>query len=399
VVVAALACLAAFAALAAALSYRTWRVGSAVDLFLPWWTLREAWATGQSPYAEALGMAARAARFYGDPPPWPQHPYRFAYPLSFAFFVAPLLPLEFPWAAAIWMALVAVATGACALLLCRLLDWPATPRGRLLAALAAALFYPSLISVLLGQITAIPLALLLGGLLAARQKRDAVAGALLAGCTVKPQIVWLALPLLLAGALRERRWRLLGAFGATLAALTCLPMLWQPAWPLDFLRSLGGYAGDEPTPSALLLLGHLVFSGRLDSAWAGAPAAVAVVGGAALVLAVAVRAWPAPARALPLLMAVTLVVTPLRAQTAQMVLLIPLFDVLARAGRRTSMGAALIGAGAVAASWVLVASRTDPPDFFLRQLLPPLVGLALVVPWGVRRERAPDTTPAGLSAA
>ena len=82
-----------------------------------------------------------------------------------------------------------------------------------------------------------------------------------------------------------------------------------------------------------------------------------------------------------------------------MVLLIPLFDVLARAGRRTGTGAALFGAGVVAASWVLVASRTDPPDFFLRQLLPPLVGLALVAPWGARRERAPDATPARLSAA
>src|SRR5205807_2313895 len=152
-------------------------------------------------------MAARAARFYGDPPPWPQHPYRFAYPLYFAFFVAPLLPLPFPWAAATWMALLIVASGVATLLLCHLMGWPTTARGRLLA--------------------------VLGG----------------------------------------------------------VPLLWMPRWPLDFVASLRGYTGDEPTPSALLLLAHLLLDRRLDATWSGPAAALAIVAGAVLVAYAVGHVW------------------------------------------------------------------------------------------------------------
>ncbi|MGH2352726.1 MAG: glycosyltransferase 87 family protein [Chloroflexota bacterium] len=419
---------AAFALLTAALYFgHTTRMGAAVDLQLPWWTLREALASGASPYGDAMGMAARSARFYGDPPPWPAHPYRFAYPLYFAFFIAPVLPLPYPWAAAAWMAVLIVATAALALLLCHLLEWPATPAGRALVTVAGALFYPSLISIVLGQITPLVLLLLLGAQAlagrtvtarrrseqvtvgASRSARragrwgsrgdlmaDLVAGAMLACSTVKPQMVWLAAPLLLLGAVRSGRLWLPVGFGATLLALAVAPLLWVPDWPLQFLASLGRYATDEPTPSALLLVGHLLIDGRLDGRWTGPAAAVAAAAGIALTLAVAVWWWwrrPAASHFLAVTLAVTVAVTPLRAQTAQMALIVPLFWALRRLAARGGTGVAVaagLGGALLVGGWLLVASRANPPDFLLRQLLPPLVGLALVAypPGAVGRGQA-----------
>lgn len=379
-----LVALAAFAALTVGLylGYTT-RIGATVDLFLPWWALREAIAGGASPYSEEIGMAARAARFGGEPPPLPQHPYHFAYPPYFALFIAPLLPLPYPWAAAAWIALLVVATAWWTLLLCRELRWPATRAGRLLAALGGTLYYPSLISIIVGQITPLVLLLLIAAQMTMRRagrRQDLLAGAMLAGATVKPQLTWLAVPLLLLDLPSGRRCWTLTGFAATLGGLVTLPLLWLPAWPLEFISSLGGYVTDEPAPSALLILGHLLIGGRLAGTWAGGPAVLAGIGGSSLVMILVTWWWhwrPGRTHLLAAALAVTLAVTPLRAQTAQMALLVPLFWSLRWVATRSDAVAITFGLVALVAGWGVITSRSDPPDFWLRQVLPPIAGIVL----------------------
>jgi hypothetical protein len=285
------------------------------------------------------------------------------------------------------MVLLLLATAGLALALCSVLQWPEAARGRALITLAAAVFYPSLISLVLGQITAICLLLLVGAVLAAKRGRGTLAGGLLAASTIKPQLVWLAIPLLLRSAPSDHRRRQFAGFTVTLATLGGVGVLWEPAWPLHFVRNLAGYAEDEPTPSALLLVGHLLVAGRLDSAWTGVPGALAVFGGIGLVAGTLVwwwRARPDEIRTLSVALAVTLAVTPLRAQTAQMALLVPLLCALRwlaapwsgewrarQAWVVTAAGLLLIGG-----SWVVPLSRADPPDFLTRQLAP-VAGLLL----------------------
>lgn len=377
---------AALLALTAALyAGYTSRIGAAVDFFLPWWSLRQALLHHLSPYDPALGVAARAARFYGQPPPLPQYPYRFSYPLYFAFFVAPLLPLPYPWAAAAWMVVQLTCTAAAALALCRLLDWPRTGAGRLVVASLATLSYPGFLSVLLGQITPLALLLMVWSQLSVARNRPALAGALLALSTVKPQIVWLAGPLLVLDLLRRSpaagRQMLLSTLG-TLAVLCTVTMVWIPAWPVQFVASLRGYGTDEPTPSALLLLARWALERRLAGEWSGPPAAVAVALGGAIVAASVYwwwRAHPTPAHLLAMALAVTVVVTPLRALTAQLALVVPAVWVgwrLAGRGRTPALagGTALSGGG-----WALVLLGRDAPFLFPQQVIPPLVVFALML--------------------
>ncbi|HEX2034668.1 MAG TPA: glycosyltransferase 87 family protein, partial [Chloroflexota bacterium] len=409
---------------------QTTRVGSAVDLFLPWWTLREALAGGHSPYDITLGMGARAARFDGLPPPWPAFPYRFAYPIYVALFLAPVLPLPYPWAAAVWMSALILITATFSALVCHVLRWPATPAGRLLATLGGTLSYPAAISIILGQITALALLFLAGAVLLAGRRaprplpqpvsdpgpaappiseaaagkaatsppwRELLAGVMLACSTIKPQLMWLVLPLLLLDAIRRRRSALPLATMTTLAGLCLVPLWWLPAWPIEFLHSLGGYAADEPTPSTMLLLAQALVQRSMDGHWTGPSAVIAVAGSVVLLVLTLIWWWrrrPDTPRLLAVALTVTLMVTPLRAQTAQLALLMPCLWVMQTLVRRhrEAWGVAW-GAVFIAGYWVLVVSRIDAPEHWLRQLVPPLVTL-LALAATLRATAPPGPAPA-----
>jgi hypothetical protein len=104
----------------------------------------------------------------------------------------------------------------------------------------------------IGQLTLISLVGLALAELASRQRRDRLAGALLALALLKPQTVLLPVAWLLFVALRERRWGLLTSFAALSAALWLAPLLVAgPQIYAQWLVGLDGY--DQFLPNRPLL--------------------------------------------------------------------------------------------------------------------------------------------------
>jgi hypothetical protein len=125
---------------------------------------------------------------------------------------------------------------------------------------------------------------------AVKEGRDITAGLCLALSTIKPQMVFLLIPLLLLWAIYHRRWRLVGSFVISMALLVFSSLLLVPTWPADFLAWMVKYPGYTAIGSpiwtfthyffpqlgtpveimiSLLVLGHLLYTwrGAVDGSW------------------------------------------------------------------------------------------------------------------------------------
>jgi len=136
-------------------------------------------------------------------------------------------------------------------------------------------FYHDFRALVLGQYAVFVMLALVAALWAIRRGRDGWAGLFLALSTVKPQMVYLAIPWILVWAAGQKRWRLWASSAGSLAALVLSSMLWVPTWPADALRQTLAYPSFAPIPA----LPWLVFDRMLG--WGGGVAmAVAILLGA-----------------------------------------------------------------------------------------------------------------------
>jgi hypothetical protein len=307
----------------------------AADFFTPWVATRSWLVEGLDPYGEEVtarsqqGILGRLARPDEDQ-------LAFAYPLPAMVLLAPFALLPYPVAQSLWVC--GLLFSAC--LLSR--AWVRPPLKPL--ALAALLlwtifFYPLTRGLILGQI-GVAVALLFGlgaWLLRSPEpsvRAQRVAGVVLALVLVKPQLFFLALPLLL-----WRAWRLghqqfiwswlvsaLLLFGASLVIL--------PGWPLAWLQNVSRYAGYVRQPALI--------SDLLPNAWLAGLVALALLG------AVGWWGWQrhdkSVARFTPVLwlsLVVTLLVTPRSTPSDQTLLLLPFLSLIDMSPGR---GLALAGA-------------------------------------------------------
>lgn len=158
------------------------------------------------------------------------------------------------------------------------------------------------------------LACLLGSLLCQRLGREALAGALLALATIKPQLMALLAGALIVEALACRRLALPGGFLITLVALLAGSLAARTTWPSEYLAASRAYTHSYgvaanlcrllPAPVALacaaaLVAGCLLVWGRLGlrrygPGWRHSQAS-ALAGLAALAATVQVTPMPYPA--------------------------------------------------------------------------------------------------------
>lgn len=142
----------------------------------------------------------------------------YLYPPYFAIVVAPLSMLDYGAAYALWLIVN------CVLLVSTLfaLERYAGLGGRTaaLVRLAGICSLPVVMTLALGQVSIVILALLASALLAARARRHELAGAALALALIKPPYV---VPFLIIFIV-QRRWRTIAAFGATGVGLLLLPI-------------------------------------------------------------------------------------------------------------------------------------------------------------------------------
>ena len=326
----------------------TSRFPGANDFYSRWAGARAWWVQGLSPYSEEasrqieIGIFGRRALPGEDPGP-------FAYPFYAVFLIAPLAFLPYVWAEAAWLALLQFALIGGILGSIRLVEWHIPPLLLGVTLISMVFFYHSARAILLGQFAVIVFALVAGMLLALQARRDLWAGVLLALATIKPQMVFLLVPLALLWAIATRRWRLVWGFAGAMAVLCGASWIAVPGWLGDFLTQMMRYSSYTAIGSPVWVITRYFFPAL------GAPGEIGlslVLAGWALVTWL--RLWRTPSWPMFLwTVSFTLIVTNLialrTATTNYVVLFIPLIHLLAVMQTRWPRGGtwAVIGIEAV----------------------------------------------------
>ncbi|MFQ6015919.1 MAG: glycosyltransferase family 87 protein [Anaerolineae bacterium] len=324
------------------------------DFYVPWRGAQALLLQGQNPYSQKVTRQIQLALF-GQVVPETQHQFAFAYPLYVALLLAPLVLLPYPQAEAIWLCLLLWTLMGGVFLAMKV--WGPRPRLRSLTVLTlgSILFYPSARSLILGQLSIVVFGLLVVALWAYQWQKDWLTGAALALSTIKPQMVFLLVPLFLLHAIHQWRWKLVIGFALTLVTLITVPMLLQPAWPLHFLEGLRQYLGYTQIGSPLQIVSDAILSQGGDIA--------ATMAGLLLVGYLLYQWWKESQHGwgrwpwlVSLTIAVTLTVATRTATTNQLLLLLPLFLWLKMMDhQRTwpSWGVALLLVGLLLLPWFL----------------------------------------------
>ena len=200
-----------------------------INDFLEYWAAANLLLQGGNPYSSmemlvaerALGWSNTEALMMWNPPwtltlllPFGLLPYETA---QFVWFVFHVLIL-FLGSQALW-------------------GWyggsPAKPWYPLLAVLS---FAPVYFALLLGQIGPLILLGIIGFLAGVQKKAWKLSGASLVLVAIKPHLLYLLWLALLLWVVKERKWRLAIAFGASFIAAAVVPLLFRPALYAQYLR-------------------------------------------------------------------------------------------------------------------------------------------------------------------
>ncbi|MDY7080304.1 MAG: glycosyltransferase 87 family protein [Chloroflexota bacterium] len=237
---------------------------------------------GVNPYSEAVTLRIQVG-MYGRPALPDEDQVAFAYPLYCLLFFWPLCFTDnYPLVQAIWMWLLLAGLIAALVLWMQVICW--RPRLWLwaLTMLWGVALYHNLRALFLGQFAVFVLLALVAALWAMQRGHDGWAGIFLALATVKPQLIYLALPWVLLWAAGKQRWRLWWGFGISTASLTVGAMILLPSWVPDFVRQAIAY------PS-YTVYGSLTW--MIVQYWLGLGRAAEIVTLVVLALGVLVLGW------------------------------------------------------------------------------------------------------------
>ncbi|MDQ7030573.1 MAG: glycosyltransferase 87 family protein [Ardenticatenia bacterium] len=292
------------------------RVPFGVDFFTFWTAARATFVEGISPYSPEvarrgqLGILGRLSRPGEDQ-------LAFVYPPYSLILLWPVAFMPFMWARSIWFALHLW------WLLGLIFVLGKDPPQMVVATLP--FLYPVARNLILGQLSlSVMLVLLVAWVLLNSQRKTTMAlgGAVMAWVTIKPQLTWLFIIVMLADALRRRMavWAW-GGFGAGLLGFAALGWWWVPGWPQMWLQQVATYSGyHNPTFQP-------VFVGLIGNVWSSAVAWILLGGGVVFFLLTAVRWWRGTCSRTALLVwagVLTLAVHPTFAVADTVLVLLPL---------------------------------------------------------------------------
>ena len=229
--------------------------------FLAHYTAWEAYLKqGVSPYSEQAALYTQQA-IYGRPASGREDQNRLVYPFYSIIVHGPLVYIDYPVARAIYMTLLQAALFAGVVMTLHLVHW--RPPSWLLAITLAwcVLYYPTARGVILGQFAIFGFFSLAGTLFLLRRHRDGSAGALLVLSTIKPTLVFLVIPFLLAWGMARRRWRFAAGFVGTLALLSLGSLIALPTWIGEWAYRIGRYDEYTVGQSPVRWLIHMIAPG------------------------------------------------------------------------------------------------------------------------------------------
>jgi hypothetical protein len=228
---------------------------------------------GVSPYSDEAALHTQRA-IRGRPALPGEDENRMTYPFYSVILHGPLVFIDYAVARAIYMTLLQSALIVGVIMMLDLIHWrPPTWLMTILLAWSV-LFYPAARGILLGQFAILGFFSLVATLHLLRRHRDVAAGSLLVLSTVKPTLVFLAVPFLMLWGLVRQRRRFVFSFLGTLAALSVASMIALPTWISELVLRVRMYSsytvGQSPvwllTHAAIPVLGHtgeLALSGLL----------------------------------------------------------------------------------------------------------------------------------------
>jgi len=248
--------------LAVSYTWATWysfarRVPGGND-FLAHYTAWEAYLkNGISPYSDEAALHTQQA-IYGRPALGREDQNRMVYPFYSIILHGPFVYVDYSVARAIYMTLLQAALFSGVVMTLDLVHW--RPPNWLLAITLAwsLLYYPTARGVILGQFAIFGFFSLAGTLFLLRRKRDVFAGALLVLSTIKPTLVFLVIPFLLAWGMARRRWHFVAGFLGTLAILTLGSLMALPTWVSEWVYRIGRYDEYTVGQSPVRLLARVV---------------------------------------------------------------------------------------------------------------------------------------------
>jgi hypothetical protein len=228
------------------------------DLYAPWTGAKALLLDGKNPYSREVSDEIQIG-FYGHPI---EQDYRssklldeqrFAYPVYVVFLIAPIAYMNFAQAQTWTTVILGVLTAISVVLWMGVLRWK-PPKALTAAIVLLVLSSPQVIQGLRLRQLGLAVGFLLAfGVWCIARNHLALAGAVLAFATIKPQMIVLPLIWLLlwgAGSWPARS-RLFIGFGGALAALTLLGEIILPGWPRFFVHGLIAYSNYNPISSLL----------------------------------------------------------------------------------------------------------------------------------------------------
>jgi hypothetical protein len=229
------------------------------DFYSRWAGGRVFLVDGLNPYSDEvtrriqLGMYGHLAEEGADQ-------VAFAYPLYtiYLFFPVSLIP-SYPQAQAVWQAMLEFALLLAVFFTFRMYRWQPRPWLLVATCLWSVLFYPGARSIILGQFAIVVFAFVALALWAVKESRHILAGLCLALSTIKPQMVFLLIPLLLLWAICHRRWQLVGSFAVSMTILLLSSLLLVPTWISDFFIWMIKYPSYTAIGSPIWTLTHHFF--------------------------------------------------------------------------------------------------------------------------------------------
>jgi hypothetical protein len=227
-------------------TFVTSKYPGANDFYQRWRGAKAFWVEGRDPYGADVARDVEID-LYGTPynpdPALDEYPGDFLYPFHTALLLAPLTPLPYSVASAIWMSLTAATVGLTFVLMADLFNWRPPALLLIFGVAWAITFYPSIRGIFLGQVGTLIVCLQLIIIWALVKHHDIVAGIAIALTTIKPQIGIFLIPFLILWALRFGRWHFLISSVVTMAILMGASFLLEPSWLGKWLTQASQYSG------------------------------------------------------------------------------------------------------------------------------------------------------------
>jgi len=212
--------------------------------FIPRWVgARLFLLHGQSPYSPETSLAIQKM-IYGRPANLGEDQSLFVYPFYAILVFGPFAMIgDYNLARAAWMTFLELSTFGLAAVSVSLARWKLSKQMLVILFVFTAFWYYGFRPVINGNAAVFCALLVAAAFLMIREKRDVLAGILLALATIKPQAVVLLAIYVLIWAASRRRWKLIGSVLGSLGLLVVLSSLLSPTWLVGNMRQILAYPG------------------------------------------------------------------------------------------------------------------------------------------------------------